>query len=40
VFVDGLRVRSQAGLNETKKASSAPRKAAADKIKPKAAPKR
>jgi AcrR family transcriptional regulator len=39
VFVDGLRVRSQAGLNETKKTSSAP-KDAADKIKPKAAPRR
>jgi AcrR family transcriptional regulator len=37
VFVDGLRVRSKA---ETKKTSSAPRKDAVDKIKPKPAPKR
>jgi AcrR family transcriptional regulator len=37
VFVDGLRVRNKVG---TKKTSSAPRKDAADKVKPKAAPKR
>ncbi len=36
VFVDGLRVRT----NAARKTSTAPRKDAADKIKPKAAPKR